>query len=133
MPEILRNRSTPNPVRFTRSADRNATDARVQIEIPARCDAIRELLKVVDQGLKVKGPASRPVVIHGRTYHVPNRRPLPDRRDRHEVMEVAPRRREERRRAEDGDRRRDTVYVTGRGRRRMRKRDDNDGRSRVSR
>jgi hypothetical protein len=67
MPEILRNRSTPNPVSFTRSADRNATDARVQIEIPARCDAIRELLKVVDQGLKVKGPASRPVVIHSRS------------------------------------------------------------------
>jgi hypothetical protein len=91
--------------------DRNATGARVQIEIPAKCDAIRGLLKAVDQGLKVKGPASRPVVIHDRTYHVLDQRPLPD---RYKVIEVAPRRREERR-AEDGNRRRDTVYVLGRG------------------
>ena len=94
--------------------DRSATDARVQI--PAKCDAIRELLKAVDQGLKVRGPASRLVVTHDRTYHVPDWIPLPDRRDGYEVMEVAPRRREERRRrAEGGDRRRDTVYVSGRG------------------
>jgi hypothetical protein len=85
--------------------DRSATDARVQIEIPAKCDAIRGLLKAVDQGLKVSGPASRPVITHDRTYHVVDRRPLPDRRGGNEVMEVAPRRREERRRAEGGDRR----------------------------
>ena len=92
--------------------DRSATDARVQIEIPAKCDAIRGLLKAVDHGLKVRGPASRPVVTHDRTYHVPDRRPLPDRRDGY-VMEVAARRkaeggdrrREERWRAEGGDRR----------------------------
>jgi hypothetical protein len=30
-----------------------------------------------------------------RTYHVSDRRPLPDRRDEYEVMEVAPRRRKE--------------------------------------
>ena len=96
--------------------DRNATDARVQIEIPAKCDAIRGLLKAVDHGLKVRGPAQRPIVSHDRTYHVAERRQLPDRRDGHEVMEVAPRRREERRRAEGGDRRRETVYVpSGRG------------------
>jgi len=66
---------------------------------------------------------------------VPDRRPSPDRRDGYEVMEVAPRRREERRRAEDGDRRRDAVYVSGRGslHEKDEKRDDNDGRSRVSR
>jgi hypothetical protein len=73
--------------------DRSATDARVQIEIPAKCDAIRGLLKAVDQGLKVKSPASRPVVTHDRTCHVPDRRLLP--RDGYEVMEVATRRREE--------------------------------------
>jgi hypothetical protein len=67
----------------------------------------------VDQGLKVKGPASRPVVTHDRTCHVPDRRLLP--RDEYEVVEVAPRRREERRAAEGGDRRQDTVYVSGRG------------------
>jgi hypothetical protein len=33
---------------------------------------------------------------------VPDQRPLPDRRDGYEVMEVAPRRREERSRAEGG-------------------------------
>jgi hypothetical protein len=104
---------------------RSATDTSIQIEIPAKCDAIRGLLKAVDQGLKVRGPASRPVVTHDRTYHVPGRRPLPDRRDGYEVMEVAPRRRkaeggdrrrEERWRAEGGGRRRETVYVpSGRG------------------
>ena len=36
--------------------DRSATEARVQIEILAKCDAIRVLLKAVDQGLKVRGP-----------------------------------------------------------------------------
>jgi hypothetical protein len=46
---------------------------------------------------------------------MPDRRPLPDRRDGYEVMKVAPQRREERRRAEGGNRRRDTVYVPGRG------------------
>jgi hypothetical protein len=85
--------------------DRSATDACVQIEIPAKCDAIRGLLRALDEGLKIKGPASRPVVTHDRTYHVPDRRPLPDRRDGYEMMEVTPRRREERRRAEGGDRR----------------------------
>jgi hypothetical protein len=60
-------------------------------------------------------------------------KPLPDRRDGYEV-EVAPRRRKERR-AEGGDQWRDTVYLSGRTActRRMRKRGDNDGRSRVSR
>jgi hypothetical protein len=96
--------------------DRNANDARVQIEIPARCDAIRGLLKAVDQGLKVRSQALRPVVSHDRTYHVADRRQLPDRRDGYDVLEVAPRRREERKRAEAGDRRRETVYVpSGRG------------------
>ena len=92
--------------------DRYATDARVQIEIPAKCDAIRGLLKAVDHGLKVRGPASRPVITYDQTYHVPDRRPLPDRRDRY-VMEAAPRRKaeggdrrlEERWRAKGGDRR----------------------------
>jgi hypothetical protein len=98
--------------------DRSATYARVQIEIPAKCDAIRGLLKAVDQGLKVRGPSSKPVVTHDRTYHVPDRRPLPDRRDGYEVMGAAPRRREDKTRAEGGDRRRETVYVpAGRGQR----------------
>jgi hypothetical protein len=98
--------------------DRSATDARVQIEIPAKCDAIRGLLKAVDQGLKVRGPASRPVVTHDRTYHVPDRRPS-DRRDGNEVMEVVPGRREERRKAEGGDRRREERWRAEGGERRQ--------------
>jgi hypothetical protein len=102
--------------------DRSATGAHVEIEIPAKYDAIRGLLRVMDKVLKVRGPASKPVV----THHVPDRMPFPDRRDGYEVMEVAPRRlkerrtvaprgREKRRRAEGRDRRRDTVYLSGRG------------------
>jgi hypothetical protein len=45
---------------------------------------------------------------------VPLRRRIPERRDEYDVLEVAPWRREERR-AKGGDRRRETVYVTGRG------------------
>ena len=96
--------------------DREETDTRVQIEIPARCDAIRNLLKAVDQGLKIRSQSSRPVVSYDSTYHVPERRQLPERRDAYDVLEVAPQRREERRRAEGGERRRDTVYIpSGRG------------------
>ena len=84
--------------------DRNATDARIQIKIPEKRDAIRELLKAVDHGPKVRRPAFRPVVSHDQNYHVPDRRQLPNRRDGYEV-EVASRRREERRKAEGGDRR----------------------------
>jgi hypothetical protein len=68
----------------------------------------------VDQDPKVKGPAARPVLTHHRTYHMPDRRSLPDRRDGYEMMKVAPRRREERRRAEGENWRQDTVYVPGR-------------------
>jgi hypothetical protein len=78
--------------------DRSATDARVQIEIPAKYDAIRGLLRVMGEVLKARGPALKPVVTHDRTYHVPDRGPLPDRRDGY-VMEVATRRRK----AEGGD------------------------------
>jgi hypothetical protein len=103
--------------------DRSATDARVQIEIPAECDAIQGLLRAVDKGLKIRGRASRPIVTHDQTYHGSDyrrggyevievaprrhkergrtecwdRRPLPDRRDGSEVVEVAPQRRKERR------------------------------------
>ena len=42
------------------------------------------------------------------------RRRIPERRDEYDVLEVAPRRCEERR-TKGGDRRRETVYVTGRG------------------
>jgi hypothetical protein len=47
-------------------------------------------------------------------HHVPFRRRIPERRDEYDVLEVAPRKREERR-AEGGDWRREMVYVTGRG------------------
>jgi len=46
--------------------------------------------------------------------HVPLRRRIPEWRDEYDVLEVAPRRCEERR-TKGGDRRRETVYVTGRG------------------
>jgi hypothetical protein len=90
--------------------DCNATDACVQIEIPSRCDAVRGLLKAVDQGLKIKSQKLSPVMSHDRGYLVPERRQLPERRDRYDV---APRRREERKRVEGGNRRRDTVYDSG--------------------
>ena len=64
--------------------------------------------------MKVRDPASRPVVAH-RTYHMPDRRPLPDRRGGYEVTKVAPWRHKERRRVEGENRRRDRVYVPGRG------------------
>jgi hypothetical protein len=85
--------------------DRSATDTRVQIEIPAKCDAIRGLLRAVDKGLKIRGPASRPIVTHDQTNHVSDQRPLPDRGDGYEVIEVASRRRKERGRTECWDRR----------------------------
>jgi hypothetical protein len=93
--------------------DRSAANAHVQIEIPAKCGAIQGLLKAVDHGLKIKGPASRPVVTHDRTCHVPDRRPLPGGRDGYEVMEVASRRCKERRRAEVGTRGRCPTGETG--------------------
>jgi hypothetical protein len=43
--------------------DRDATNARVQIEIAPRCDAIRGLLKAVDQGLKIRSQELSAVVI----------------------------------------------------------------------
>lgn len=96
--------------------DRDASDLRVQIEIPPRCDAVRGLLKAVDKGLKVRSHTLRPVVSYDRTYPVAERKRLPERRDGYDVLEVAPQRREERKRADGSERRRDTVYVpSGRG------------------
>ena len=50
---------------------------------------------------------------------MPDRRPSPDRRDGYEVMEVAPRRREERRRAEGRDWRREKDEKERRQRRKV--------------
>jgi hypothetical protein len=95
--------------------DRSTTDARVQIEIPAKCDAIRGLLKAVDHGLKIKSPALKPLISQDRTYPVPERRQLP-RRDDYDVTEFTPRRHEERRRSDGGHRRRENFYIpSGRG------------------
>jgi hypothetical protein len=91
--------------------DRNATDGRVQIEIPPRCDAVRGLLKALDQGLKISSQKLSTVVSHDRTYPVPERRRLLKQRDGYYVLEVAPRRREERERVKGGDQRCDIVYV----------------------
>jgi hypothetical protein len=114
--------------------DRSATDTLVQIEIPAECDAIRGLLRAVDKGLKLRGPASRPVVTHDQTYHVSDRRPLPDRRDGYEVIEVAPRGREERKRTECWGRRplpdrrdeSEVIEVAPRGRKERRRTEGRD-------
>ncbi len=89
--------------------DRERNDSTVQIEIPAGCDAVRSLLKAVDRGFRAR--AQRPVVSHDPTYPVSDRRPT-ERRAGYDVVEAAPRRREDRRR-EGG--RRETVYVPGRG------------------
>jgi hypothetical protein len=110
--------------------DRSATDARVQIEIPAKYNAIRGLLRVISEVLKIRGPVLKSVVTHDRTYHVPDRGPLPDRRDEYiikvatrrkkaesengrqpgrrngnKLIKVTPQRREESRNTKDGDRR----------------------------
>ena len=90
------------------SLDKDKGDSRVQIEIPASCDSIRGLLKAIAEGLRVRSP--RPVVSHDRTYPVSDRRPI-ERRDAYSTVEIAPRR-EGRPRDE---RRRETVYVPGRG------------------
>jgi len=84
----------------------------VQIEIPARCEAIRGLLRAVDAGLRLS--RQKPVVSQDRNYYVQEReRPRPvERREAYDVMEVAPRRSKSYR--EEGNRR-DTVYVPGRG------------------
>jgi hypothetical protein len=97
--------------------DRDVSDLRVQIEIPPRCDAVRRLLKAVDKGLKVRSQTLRSVVSYDRTYPVAERKRLPEsRRDGYDVLEVAPQKREERKRADGSERRRDTVYVpSGRG------------------
>jgi hypothetical protein len=87
--------------------DRNTTDDQVQIEIPPRCDVIRGLLKAVDL-------RSQTVVSFVRTYRYPLRRRIPERGVEYDMPEVAPQRGKERR-AENGDRGRETVYVTGRG------------------
>jgi hypothetical protein len=94
--------------------DRSTTDARVQIEIPAKCDVIRGLLKAVDHGLKIKSSALKPLISQDRTYPVSERRRVP--RDDCDVTEFTPRRHEERRRAEGGHRRRESFYIpSGRG------------------
>jgi hypothetical protein len=81
----------------------------------------------VNYSLKIRGPASRPVVTHDRIYYVFNWWPLPDRRDGY-VMEVAPRkrkaeggnrRREERWRADGEDRRREERWRADGGDRRQ--------------
>lgn len=71
--------------------NRDTTDARVQIEIPVRCDAIRGLPKAVDQGLKIRSQKLSHVVSYGQAQ-----RRRPEWRDGDDVTELAPRRREER-------------------------------------
>jgi hypothetical protein len=78
--------------------DRQASDCRVQIEIPPQCDAVRGLLKAVDKGLTIKRPKPSPGAAHDRTYFVAERRRLPERRDGYDALEVAQQKREERKR-----------------------------------
>jgi hypothetical protein len=94
--------------------DCNTTDDQVQIEIPPQYDVVRGLLEAVDRGLKIRSQTLDPVISFDQTYRYPLRRRIPERGDEYDVLKVAPRRGGERR-AEGGDRRRETVYVTGRG------------------
>ena len=86
--------------------DRERTEERVQIEIPKGCDVIRDLLKAVDRGMRLRRKQElKPVVSHDRTYHVPDR-PIERRREpepRYEVVEPTRRHRKEK------------VYISGRG------------------
>ena len=91
--------------------DRDASDIRVQIEIPPRCEAVRRLLNAVDKGLKIRNHTLRPVVAYDRTYPLAERKRLPERRDGHDVLEVAPQRREEGKRSEGSERKRDIAFV----------------------
>ena len=79
---------------------------RVQVEIPKGCDVIRELLKAVDRGMRLRRKQEqKPVVSHDRTYYVPDR-PVERRREvepRYEVIEPSQRHRKEK------------VYLAGRG------------------
>jgi hypothetical protein len=60
-------------------------------------------MKAADQGLNIRSQKLSPVVSHDRTCLVPERRRLSERRDGYDVLEVAPRRREERKRVKDGN------------------------------
>ena len=72
--------------------DRAANDARVQIEIPPECYVIRDLLKAVDKGLKVRTQTLRPALGHDRTYPVRERREMTEAKSEDRRREIFPRR-----------------------------------------
>jgi hypothetical protein len=96
--------------------NREASDPRAQIEILPRCNAVRGLLRAVDNGLKVRSRKLRLVAACDWTYSTAERRRLPEKWDGCDMPEAAPQRREERKKSEGSERRQGTVYVpSGRG------------------
>ncbi|KAI9746776.1 MAG: hypothetical protein M1835_002434 [Candelina submexicana] len=114
------------------TTDVEAGAQRVQIEIPVGCEVVRELLAAMERGLRLRAREEK-TVSYDRNYYIPARPvvtqeqpprsptaptypttqrfevvepPRERRRERGQVVEVAPRRRE---------RKSETTYVPGRG------------------
>jgi hypothetical protein len=97
--------------------DERRTGDRVQIEVPAGCDAVRGLLKAMDRGLRIRGKneAKGPAVSQSqdRHYYVPERTaPRMERRPEATILEMRP---STNSRKDDRRERRETRYVEGRG------------------
>lgn len=96
--------------------DRQQRHEKIQIEIPANCAVIKKLCQAVDKGLSLK--REKVTVVDDRA-----KQPRPvsrDSREDYEVITVRPSSSREERRRRDGrdqrtEKRRETVYVKGRG------------------
>jgi len=98
--------------------DREDTGERVQIEVPAPWKSVRALCEAASKGLRIKSrrEAERVVVQHqSRRDESPAREREWDRRNGYEVIENGPRHRRRRDEGRGREKKRDTVYVKGRG------------------
>ena len=101
--------------------DRERRNEKIQIEVPANCAVIKKLCQAVDRGLTLKREKATIVVDNRATQS----RPVPrESRENYEVVTVRPSGfREERRRYDGrekrsektGEKRKETIYVKGRG------------------
>jgi hypothetical protein len=71
-------------------SDRDDGLAPMQIEIPRGCEAVRELLEAMENGLRIRGP---PVISYDRTYPIAPRVVAPHNPPSQQLIEVIPRRR----------------------------------------
>jgi hypothetical protein len=102
--------------------DRQCRNEKIQIEVPANCAVIKKLCQAVDRGLTLKRENATVVVDNRATKS----RPVPrESREDYEVVTVRPSSSREERRRYDGrekrssekttEKRKETVYVKGRG------------------